>query len=546
VRVSALVLEILRQSGVDFIFGIPAGSVNALFDNLNDYPDIRPIVVKHEGAAGYMAAAYAKATGRLGVCIGSSGPGATNLLTGAANAMREQQPVLFLTGHVPLPTQGLNASQELEASPAFAAVTKWSRLARSATEVAALLDEAVATALGGVPGPVHLALPIDVQLSSAAEAAGRRRRRLAVGLGAASNVADALPILQRATQGLIFAGQGARTASASIVALSRRLGWPIVCSAQAKGIFADDTPNFLGVYGFAGDEVCMEYVRSHATGVLFVVGSSLGETATSNYDAALVGARTVIHLDRDAGVFGRVYRCDLPLLGDAEATLAALLARLPQEQLPQRPGDWPERRRVRTPDAPFGTSEVLLHLQRMVSPETRYTVDIGEFMAWVIHDMPVVRPHTYEINVHFGPMGSGIASALGFALGDPGRPVVSLSGDGCFFMHGMELLTAREHGLDILFVVFNNARLGMVHQGHQLQYGRAHPCFSQIPVDLHAVASAMGVASLRLATREELHRESFCEFVQRSGPRLLEVALVDPNAPPMGDRVKFLSSFGGE
>ncbi|MCY0869896.1 MAG: thiamine pyrophosphate-binding protein [Firmicutes bacterium] len=543
-RVSRRVLDILKESGVDRIFGIPAGSVNAIFDDLNDVPGLHPIVVKHEGAAGYMAAAYAKATGRLAVCIGSSGPGATNLLSGAANAMREQQPVLFLTGHVPVPTQGRNSSQELHVAPLFADVTKWSGLARGVDEVEDLLDLAIATAQSGVPGPVHLALPIDVQLSQVRAVATTPRRRPAVQMGLARNWEQALHVLEDAQEGLLFVGQGARGAREAVVDLAQRLGWPIACSAQAKGMFADDTPNFLGVYGFAGDEACMSYIRSRASGVLFVIGSSLGETATSNYDASLAGERTVIHLDRDASVFGRTYRCDVALLGDADVTVRALLERVTERPRADAVG-WPQHSRTPLP-LEFGTRDVLLQLQRLLPEHARYTVDIGEFMSWAIHDMPVVQPDSYEINVHFGPMGIGIAAALGWAFGDPQRPVVSLTGDGCFFMHGMEVLTAREHDLDVLFVVFNNARLSMVHQGHRLQYGRAHACFSQRPVDISQLAATMGVASRRVATAADLLSEDLHEFVRGAGTRVLEVALVDTNPPPMGDRVKFLSSFGAD
>lgn len=169
---------------------------------------------------------------------------------------------------------------------------------------------------------------------------------------------------------------------------------------------------------------------------------------------------------------------------------------------------------------------------------------MAEFMAYIIHDMNVVESDTFDINVHFGAMGSGIGSAIGSKLAEPERPVVCVTGDGCFFMHGMEILTAKEHRLPILFVVMNNARLGMVYHGHSLQYKRSHPSFEQEPVNIAAMAAAMNIPSKRIETMEDLTQEAIDELMNVNGPSILEISLIDNTIPPMGDRVKFLSSFG--
>jgi acetolactate synthase-1/2/3 large subunit len=165
-------------------------------------------------------------------------------------------------------------------------------------------------------------------------------------------------------------------------------------------------------------------------------------------------------------------------------------------------------------------------------------------MAYVIHHMNVISEDSFDINVHFGAMGSGIGSAIGAKLADPERPVVSITGDGCFFMHGMEILTAKEYHIPVLFVVMNNSRLGMVHHGHALQYKRAHDRFGQEPVDISQMAVSLGVPSARVETLEDLNAETLEQLQSTNGPAVLEVSLVDNNVPPMGDRVKFLSSFG--
>lgn len=565
-RVARAVLDCLSEHGVRYIVGIPAGSVNAIFDELYDLPKIQPIVVKHEGAAGYMAAAYAKATGGLAVCIGSSGPGATNLVTGAANALREQLPVLFITGHVPVSTQGLNASQELRVDPVFSPITKSSVTVQSTAQVMPAIVEAIALALSGVPGPVHVAIPIDIQLAECPQPPVPESLKACVrtpGTAAtAKSLDDAVEVLGQARHGVIFIGQGARDALDEVLEIASRLAWPILCSAQAKGLLPTSTPGFLGVFGFAGDERCVAFMREHTDGAILIVGSSLGETATNNYNPCLTGSRQVVQIDRDETVFGRKYPCHVPVCEDAATSLRTILQGL-TKRFPVAeaiPGETANRHEplgiemTAPASAPSGehgpdrydTQRVLLRLQSLLPRDTRYTVDIGEFMSYVIHHMQVYTRDSFEINVHFGPMGVGIASAIGWKLADQDRPVVSITGDGCFFMHGMELLTAKEHNLSVIWVVFNNARLGMVHQGHRLQYGRSHACFTQAPVNIAKMATAMGIRSARVEAIADLDGTLLETWLATPGPAVLEIALVDESIPPMGDRVKFLSSFGHE
>jgi acetolactate synthase-1/2/3 large subunit len=192
----------------------------------------------------------------------------------------------------------------------------------------------------------------------------------------------------------------------------------------------------------------------------------------------------------------------------------------------------------------YNTKNVLRAIQKYLPSTTRYTIDIGEFMSYVIHYMKVLDFATYDINVHFGAMGSGIGSAIGSKLAEPERPVVCITGDGCFYMHGMEILTAKEYNLPILFVVMNNARLGMVYHGHSLQFRRTHPTLEQEPINISAMAAAMNIPSFRINALEDINQSVINNLMDLNGPAILEVALIDNNTPPMGDRVKFLSSFG--
>ncbi|WP_088006893.1 thiamine pyrophosphate-binding protein [Indiicoccus explosivorum] len=538
------VVAYLKQTGVEVIFGIPAGSVNAFFDELYGVPEITPVIAKHEGAAAYMAASYAKYAGKMGVCIGSSGPGGTNLVSGAANAMREQLPVLFLTGAVPVSTMGLNASQELDAAPVFAPVTKYSVTVTDSGELLHEVAKAVEIAHSGVPGPVHVAMPIDVQMGDAGRTEMpelKKRAGLVPDSQAVSAVADRLAA---GKPGILFAGQGVRGSVSKVMELAGLLGWPVVATPVAKGLFRNDHPLFAGIFGFAGDESASELISGGTAETIFVLGSNLGETATNNYNPGLTDGRFFIQADHDPTVFGRKYNPDIELLGDMDLILSELIRELEWRGLekPGNPLDY--RRPAEESGEDYNTKNVLLKLQQFLPPSTRYTIDIGEFMSYVIHHLPVLEEDTYDINVHFGAMGSGLSAAIGSKFAEPDRPTVAITGDGCFFMHGMELLTAKEYNLPILFVVMNNARLGMVYHGHTLQYKRSHPTFEQQPADIAAMAAALGITSVRVESMEDLERGAVENLMASSGPAILEIALTDNNIPPMGDRVKFLSSFG--
>jgi acetolactate synthase I/II/III large subunit len=540
------VLEFLKGNGVKYIFGIPAGSVNGIFNELYDMPEITPIVTKHEGAASYMAAAYAKYSGEMSVCIGCSGPGATNLVTGATNAMREHLPVLFITGSVPVNTEGLNASQELDVEPIFRTVTKYSVTVRDAKDLLNQVITASEIAVSGVPGPVHIAIPIDVQHGMVEE--------LEIPILPARNpiipndeiIKKVAEELVKREHGYVFVGQGVRNSVDKLIELAELLDWPIITTPQAKGYISADHPLYAGIFGFAGHSSASNLINDGDGQALLIVGSSLGETATNNYNANLTKDRFTVQLDFDQSVFNRKYNIDLPVLGDIHLSLLFLIEELKMMGLPRRNSKLViEKEEDQTGNSEDdNTKNVLLTIQKSLPQNTRYTVDIGEFMSYVIHHMDVVKSDSFEINVHFGAMGVGISSAIGSKLADPSRPVVCLTGDGCFFMHGMEILTAKEYNIPVLFVVMNNARLGMVYHGHSLQFKRTHPSFEQEPTNISAMAAAMNIPTYRINQFEDLNPEVINSLLDLNGPAILEVALVDNSVPPMGDRVKFLSSFG--
>ncbi|NOU96281.1 thiamine pyrophosphate-binding protein [Paenibacillus sp. LMG 31456] len=536
------VIDFLVEGGVKYVFGIPAGSINAFFDELYEITQITPIVAKHEGAASYMAAAYAKHSDSLGVCIGCSGPGSTNLLTGAAHALREHLPVLFLTGSVPIRTVGLNASQELNAVPLFQPVTKYSVSVSRAEDLLYEVAKAVEIALSGIPGPVHVQMPIDIQLEQIEPVMLPPFPQQQISVPNRSLLREAAKELVERNKGIIFVGQGARRAMSDVLQLAETLNWPIITTPQAKGYIPDSHPLYEGVFGFAGQERATRLIEDQEYRSILIVGSSLGETATSNWNKHLTENRYTVQIDIDETVFHRTYPIDLPIRGDAGLGLRFLIQELERMGLRRNSFEPDTAASIPQPSTGYNTQNALLSLQKHMPSSTRYAVDIGEFMSYVIHYMKVTEMDTFDLNVHFGAMGTAIGAAIGMNLADPYRPAVCITGDGCFFMHGMEILTAKEYNLPILFVVVNNARLGMVYHGHTLQYKRSHPRFEQQPVSISDMAYSMGIPSWRVENLQDLSAGMLHDIVT-DGPAVLEISIVDNNIPPMGDRVKFLSSF---
>lgn len=544
--------EIVR-CGVTHAFGIPAGSVNAIYDALLDIKEIKSVIVKHEASAGYMASAYSRITGRPSLAIGSSGPGATNLLTACANAFTEKSPVLFMTGSVPTHILGKGGAQELPASPLFKSITKLSMVIHNAAELPGALVHACETSISGIPGPVHVEIPINVQMAEidlySIVKDTSENIETQFSLSEIEEVAQIL--LQHGSCGAILLGYGAKSAKRHVLALAERLGFKVATTPRGKGAFPETHPLSLGVYGLAGHEQAIEYLHSKAWDVLLVIGSSLGESGTCNWDKQLVDGKLLIHMDYDVEVFDRVFTPFRTITGHIGPILAELMERLgekpPIDIALQEIAVTVEEVSMSVQEVEFvpevdtlRTRDILRHIGECSPEGTKFYVDIGELMTYAIQELTMKPGFDFDINIHFGGMGSGITSAIGAKLAEPERPVVCISGDGCFFMHGMEILTAKEAKIPVLFIVINNARLGMVYHGHMLQYQRCPSNFSQERINLTEVARSLGIEAYQVRCLADVTAERMLQWTQKGLPVFIEVVVAGNEIPPMGERVKFL------
>ncbi|WP_162463147.1 thiamine pyrophosphate-binding protein [Paenibacillus psychroresistens] len=538
-------LRILIASGVKYVFGIPAGSINALYDSLMDLPELKPIVAKHETGAGYMAAAYTRITGIPSLCVASSGPGATNLVTAAAHAWKEKLPVIFITGSVPLSKMGKGGAQELNGEVLFTSITKYNKTVIDAKELPAAIAEAYEIANSGVPGPVHLAIPIDIQMTEIDfDFEFQNIQKIAhpdpLDLVQLSEVTELLQ--STGSRGTLLLGYGAKSAKAGIRAFAERTGWKVATTPRGKGAFPEDHPLSLGVYGLSGNEQAISYLNGREYDLLFVIGSSLGELATCNWSHALVQGKKIVHLDYDVQVLGQNYITDLTVCGAIPQVMEYLLSTIPTKEA-QTPINslFPTKSKPLVEDtADWNTLNAISRISEFAPDHTRFYIDIGEFMTYSIQSIRIKEQQDFDIDINFGAMGSGIGGAIGAQLAEPHRQIICVTGDGCFFMHGLEILTAKQYGLPVIFFVINNARLGMVHHGHLLQYKRCLADFSQTRVDIAAVAGALGIHYSQVNSAKELQHLDMDYWFSRNETTIIEIVVDGDEVPPMGERVKFL------
>jgi acetolactate synthase-1/2/3 large subunit len=556
------ILQILEAEGVQYIFGVPGGPLTSFFEALEQRGKIRFVLAKHEGAAAYMAAAHARATGTLGVCCVTSGPGATNALTGIASAHADSIPVLLLTGQVATHVFGKGAIQEsssfgTDLVELFRPVTLLSAMFPAVTRVPDLLRSAIRTALTGRRGPVHLSMPADMLARPVQYAALEPRQYRAQSTPVDQDgVALAARLLAHAERPLVLAGHGVALsgASAELLKLARTEGIPVATSPKGKGTFPEHEALSLGVLGFGGHELAEKYLET--ADVLFVVGSSLNEFVTNGWTVNIPPQTAIVQLDIDPGVIGRNYPVEVAIVGDARATLAQIGAELVRSAAPRSSAhETLAALRERTPrylaaaalddeQSPLKPQRLMRELRAAMPDDMPLFVDNGTSIIWATHYFEARRPRTYFIDLGLAAMGSAVAGVVGGALAASDRRAVALVGDAAFAMHGMEVHTAVEQRLPVVWLVLNNGGHGMVHQGETIMRGAdLGTSVFRVPIDSAALARALGAQGVRVESPGEL-RSALDRAFLSDRPTVID-AVIDPNelAPTLVRRAETLARF---
>lgn len=529
---AAAVLDEIIPSGHGVVFGIPGGAVSPIFDAMLDRPGIRLIVPKHESQAAFMALGYSHATGQPGIVVTTAGPGITNALTGLASAAAEGKPVICVCGEVPKAAFGKGAVQEgsvhgIDVVNIARHVTKYAAQVVVPSAASAIGRLARNLALSGKPGPTLVSLPLDVANSTTHRTPiyGNVRTEYQVDIEACRQAADALVSARRP---LLLAGSGVRDGDgrSAVRALAEKLQLPVVATSKGKGVFPEDHPLYLGVFGLGGHESVVRYLQKERADVLLVCGSSLGDIATNTWSPLLEPTGMQIQVDIDASRIGRTYKTVLGLLGRIDQILPCitdLSHRLdihrditPLHKTPSVPA--PGR------DGTLSSQQVVAIVTEACPAGTVFTCDFGEFFPPTINLLRVRGSGDFLICLGFGSMGSSIGTAIGYKVGAPAKNVVAICGDGSFFMYGNDIATAIESQTAITLCVINDGRLNMCHHGHRNVYGRG-PDLTHGLRDIGSIARTLGAEGVVVEKAVDL---ASCLSAPATRPRILDIR-IDPD-----------------
>jgi len=540
--VSEYIVRFLENLGVRHIFGIPGAHVLPLYDRLLD-SSITTVLPKHEQGAAFMAGGYARAARRIGACVATAGPGATNLVTGLANAYVDRLPVLALTGETPTYSFGKGALQEssgqgtsIDQNRLFGGITRYHRIVERPDYLDQVFRKTHAILTGPDPGPVLLSFPYNVLREMLTEAPGvLESPPPPVGTGTFFDVTAAgrtVDLLRKSRRPVLLAGAGAVRAGAAdtIRHLSATVGMPVATSLKARGILPEDAPLSLGVLGVTSRELAMRYVTERAD-LLILAGIGFGERTSYNWNPQLFEGKNIIRIDADPGQLNRALTPSLPVSGDVGAVLryvSDLIDRTPMNKKANGLQDYRKRY-----DQPNIREQDFCLIKEFLQAFSRFFGNDGivfdDNIIYMQNFVPVRHPDRYYPNTGISSLGHAIPAAIGARLSS-GRPVAAVLGDGGFQMCGMELMTAVNHKIPITVVLINNSSLGLVRKNQHYNYkSRYISCDFENP-DFALLAQSFGIAHWRVEKKEDIEPVLSGLFVDQQ-VNLIEVVMSKNDFP---------------
>lgn len=533
-----IIADAVSSAGIDTVFTVAGGHFLPTYHELGRAGALKVVAARHEQGAGYMASGYALASGRTGVVLsGAPGPGATNLVTAVANAQADSIPLLVLTAQVDRRYVHRNILQYCDNVGLFAPFCKSSVQAASLDEVPNLIATGLQLAASGRPGPVHVALPQNLQADTAGRPEPLPPASEASAAPAEASVEDLVALLQHSKRPAVLAGHGVLRSggTAALRDLCERLGAPVATSRSGIGSIPTDHRCSVGMLGFYGTDTARDAVGS--ADLVLVAGCALGEQTTFGWRADLFadGAR-LVHIDADSSQINRIYRADQGIVGNVGAVLEAVVGRVDQREA------WFTRRPSRTgpqndPARGLSAATVIDALNRRGPHDMVVSADIGNHRLWVCEQLDVRRPEGLLQSCEFDAMGFSLPAAIGAAAALPGTTAVAIAGDGGFVHTMGEFVVAKDLGLPLVAVVFVDGALGILRHQAEAMYGEDH--FVRLgSIDFAAVAGAFGVAA-RTVERSSDIDGAFDWALSREGPALLAIS-IDPQEvfPPLRTKIE--------
>ena len=539
-----LVVEALERQGVKHVFGYPGGAIMPVYDALTG-SSLKHILVRHEQAAALAADAYGRVTGKPGVCLATSGPGATNLVTGIANAFLDSVPMVAITGQVASPLMGTDAFQEVDIFGITLPIVKHSFLIRNTADIPRIFAEAFRIATSGRPGPVLIDLPKDMSVITASpepfELPVEEEDELDEGAIAVANA-----FIAGAESPVLYFGGGVPIARAerALREFAQRSGIPAVATLKALGAIPTDEPNFLGMLGMHGTRAANMAIDN--CDLLICVGARFDDRATGKLDSFAPRAK-VIHIDGDPAEIGKLRVPEVAIAGDLSAILDSLTAKPSiaewARQCRAQKEMWAAR--YDAPGAGVYAPALLKELSEAAGDKAIFTCDVGQHQMWVAQHCRFIRPQAHLTSGGLGTMGYGVPAGMGAILAEPDATVITISGDGSFMMNVQELATLRRYRLPLKIVLIDNSQLGMVRQWQELFFEEN---FSEIDLsdnpDFSEVAHSFGIEAFTID-----HRSQVSGAIERllgtSGPILMHVRIdprenVWPLVPPNSSNVQMM------
>lgn len=525
-----LIIRMLEQHGITSVSGIPGGAALPLYDALGN-SRIRHILARHEQGAGFIAQGIARTTGKAAVCISSSGPGATNLMTAIADAKLDSVPLVCITAQVSSPMIGTDAFQEVDTYGMSIPITKHNYLVRNVQDLPGIIADAFRIAESGRPGPVWVDVPKDVQAAIIEiDELPPIMPKDPLPLFDAEKVTEAAAMINQAKRPILYIGGGivASQSQQLVQSFAERAGLPTTMTLMGLGTIPQQHPLYLGMLGMHGARYTNMILQE--SDLLIVVGARFDDRAIGKAEQFCPDAK-IIHVDIDRAEISKIKQPDIAINADAGQVLAMLLPQIEvnthqawNDHITQIKQEFPlEQINKSDPLSHFG---LIAAVADAVDNDAIITTDVGQHQMWVAQAYPLCRPRQWLTSGGLGTMGFGLPAAIGAALAEPSRKIVCFTGDGSIMMNIQEMATAAEHNLDIKIILMNNQALGMVHQQQTLMFNE-HIVASAYPyqTDFVTIAKGFGLHTCDLNKESDPHA-ALQAAIDRPGPCLIH-ALID-------------------
>ena len=521
------IVKVLQEQGVETVFGYPGGAVIPLYNALYDAP-LKNVLTAHEQGAIHAADGYARASGKVGVCIATSGPGATNIVTGLATAYLDSIPVVAISGQVPVANLGRDSFQEIDIVGVTMPITKYNAIVRKSEELVPMLRLAFAIAKNGRPGPVLIDIPSDLQVKEL-EYPELEKVELPEVLKADEGIIEkAAAALNEAERPVLMVGGGAVTSSVEkeLIELAHKADLPVVSTLMGLGVYPGSDERAIGLTGMHGHMDCNLAVAN--ADVLVVAGSRLSDRVTGDRNR-YAGTKTIIQMDIDQSEIDKNVGVTLALNGDLKETLAKFLPLVKENKHPEwwaQIKEWDKMEDRSVADGSRLTAPwVMTQLTKTFADrDTIYVTDVGQNQMWAAQYLTIDKPRHHLTSGGCGTMGFGLPGAMGAAFAKPDSQIVHICGDGGFKMTGLEMFTASRENLPLISIVINNSCLGMVRQWQQLFYNERYSNTILTEFDFVGFAKSCGADGRTVTTCEEF-TAALAEAQNRTKPFLIEVRI---------------------